>query len=129
MQRVKKAAATIARRRRAGERLVNRPTNDCHKRCMKCLLGELELERGTEDFLQGLQERRVLRIPTVGSIHWGWQSSVRGHSPGSSGQTEPLCDLSADRGADGAGDGLGEALDVGVMFGFDHDAGELLSTG
>lgn len=32
----------------------------------------------------------------------------------------------ADGGAEGVGEGLAEALDVGVVFGFDHDAGELL---
>ena len=37
--------------------------------------------------------------------------------------------LSADGGAKGVGEGLGEALDVGVVFGFDHDAGELLRAG
>ena len=35
----------------------------------------------------------------------------------------------ADGGAEGVGEGLAEALDVGVMLGFDHDAGELLSAG
>jgi hypothetical protein len=37
--------------------------------------------------------------------------------------------LSADGGADGAGDRLGEAFYVGMMFGFDHDAGELFCAG
>jgi hypothetical protein len=37
--------------------------------------------------------------------------------------------LSADGGAEGVGQGLAEALDVGVVFGFDHDAGELLRAG
>ncbi len=35
----------------------------------------------------------------------------------------------ADGGTEGAGEGLGEALDVGVAFGFDHDAGELFGAG
>src|SRR5258708_21765830 len=35
----------------------------------------------------------------------------------------------ADGGAEGGGDGVGEALDVGIVFGFDHDAGELLGAG
>src|SRR5258707_380429 len=35
----------------------------------------------------------------------------------------------ADGGAEGVGEGLAEALDVGVVFGLDHDAGELLSAG
>jgi len=35
----------------------------------------------------------------------------------------------ADGGAEGVGQGLGETLDVGVVFGFDHDAGELLGAG
>jgi len=37
--------------------------------------------------------------------------------------------LSADGGAKGVGEGLAEALDVGFVFGFDHDAGELLGAG
>src|SRR6266481_7775845 len=37
--------------------------------------------------------------------------------------------LSADGGAEGVGKGLAEALDVGVVFGFDHDACELLGAG
>ncbi len=37
--------------------------------------------------------------------------------------------LRADRGAEGAGEGLAEALDVGVVFGFDHDAGKLFRAG
>jgi len=35
----------------------------------------------------------------------------------------------ADGGAKGVRQGLAEALDVGVVFGFDHDAGELLRAG
>ncbi len=35
----------------------------------------------------------------------------------------------ADGGAESVGEGLAEALDVGVVFGFDHDAGELLRAG
>src|SRR5882724_5003366 len=35
----------------------------------------------------------------------------------------------ADGGAEGGGDGAGEALDVGIVLGFDHDAGELLGAG
>src|SRR5882762_503516 len=37
--------------------------------------------------------------------------------------------LRADGGALGVGEGLGEALDVGFVFGFDHDAGALLGAG
>ena len=37
--------------------------------------------------------------------------------------------LGADGGTEGGGDGLGEALDVGIVFGFDHDAGELFGAG
>ena len=37
--------------------------------------------------------------------------------------------LSANRGTDGLGQGLAEALDVGFVFGFYHDAGELLGSG
>ena len=37
--------------------------------------------------------------------------------------------LGADGGAKGVGERLGETLDVGVVFGFDHDAGELLGAG
>src|SRR5260370_37432162 len=39
-----------------------------------------------------------------------------------------LCrpNLRADGGAEGVGEGLGEAVDIGFVFGFDHDAGELL---
>jgi len=36
---------------------------------------------------------------------------------------------SADGGAEGVGQGLREALDVGVVFSFNHDAGKLLSAG
>ncbi len=36
---------------------------------------------------------------------------------------------SADGGAECVGEGLAEALDVGVVFGLDHDAGELLRAG
>ena len=36
---------------------------------------------------------------------------------------------SADGRAEGVGEGLAEALDVGFVFGFDHDAGELLGAG
>jgi hypothetical protein len=36
---------------------------------------------------------------------------------------------SADRGAECVGQGLAEALDVGVVFGFDHYAGKLLRAG
>ena len=35
----------------------------------------------------------------------------------------------ADGGAEGVGEGLAEAVDVGFVFGFDHDAGELLRAG
>lgn len=35
----------------------------------------------------------------------------------------------ADGGAEGVGQGLAEALDVGVVFGFDHDTGQLLCAG
>ena len=35
----------------------------------------------------------------------------------------------ADGGAEGVGQGLGEALDVGVVFSLNHDAGELLGAG
>ena len=35
----------------------------------------------------------------------------------------------ADGGAQGVGEGLAEALNVGVLLGFDHDAGELLGAG
>ena len=35
----------------------------------------------------------------------------------------------ADGGAEGGGDGMGEALDVGIVFGFDHYASELLGAG
>src|SRR6267142_3205878 len=38
-------------------------------------------------------------------------------------------ELGADGGAEGVGEGLAEALDVGVVLGFDHDAGELLGAG
>jgi hypothetical protein len=31
--------------------------------------------------------------------------------------------LGADGGAEGIGQGLAEAVDVGLVFGFDHDAG------
>jgi len=37
--------------------------------------------------------------------------------------------LRADGGAHGVGQGLAEVLDVGVVFGFDHDAGELFRAG
>src|SRR6266478_3458958 len=37
--------------------------------------------------------------------------------------------LGADGGAEGVGQGLAETLDVGVVLGFDHDAGELLGAG
>src|SRR6266480_3222247 len=37
--------------------------------------------------------------------------------------------LRADGRAEGVGQGLAEALDVGIVFGFDHDAGELLGAG
>jgi hypothetical protein len=37
--------------------------------------------------------------------------------------------LRTDGGAEGVGEGLAEALDVGFVFGFDHDAGELLGAG
>src|SRR5712691_2938062 len=35
----------------------------------------------------------------------------------------------ADGGAEGVGERLAEALDIGFVFGFDHDASELLGTG
>ena len=35
----------------------------------------------------------------------------------------------ADGRAQGVGQGLAEAFDVGVVFGFDHDAGQLLCSG
>jgi hypothetical protein len=35
----------------------------------------------------------------------------------------------ADGGAEGVGEGLAEAVDVGFVFSFDHDAGELLGAG
>src|SRR5437764_7417776 len=35
----------------------------------------------------------------------------------------------ADGGAEGVGEGLAEALDIGFVFGLDHDAGELLGAG
>jgi hypothetical protein len=37
--------------------------------------------------------------------------------------------LGADGGAQGVGQGLREALDVSIVFGFDHDAGELFGAG
>src|SRR5258708_2091567 len=37
--------------------------------------------------------------------------------------------LSADGGAQSVGEGLAEALDIGFVFGFDHDASELLGAG
>jgi len=37
--------------------------------------------------------------------------------------------LGADGGTEGVGEGLAEALDVGFVFGFDHDTGELLGAG
>ena len=37
--------------------------------------------------------------------------------------------LATDRGAEGVGERLAKALDVGVVFGFDHDASELLGAG
>src|SRR5260370_16957309 len=37
--------------------------------------------------------------------------------------------LSGDGGAEGVGERLAEALDIGFVFGLDHDARELLGTG
>src|SRR5260370_11724744 len=37
--------------------------------------------------------------------------------------------LHADGGAQGAGDGFAETLDIGFLFGLDHNAGELLGSG
>src|SRR6516164_8209101 len=42
---------------------------------------------------------------------------------------ESKASLSADRGAEGVSEGLAEALDVGFVFCFHHDAGQLLGSG
>ncbi len=44
-------------------------------------------------------------------------------------QVDRLHLLRTDGGAQGAGEGLAEALDIGFLFGLDHDAGELLGAG
>jgi len=54
-----------------------------------------------------------------------------GHLRGSRSEDEeaPSEGSSADGGAEGVSEGLAEALNVGFVFGFDHDPGELLGAG
>ena len=59
-----------------------------------------------------LRRERVSEVPTGIGMNCGAPKALR-----------------ADGGAEGVGEGLAEALDVGFVFGFDHDAGELLGAG
>ena len=70
--------------------------------------------------MKGCLEEEIYEIPhTQGDAPTFFGRRNEGKEP----------DLDADGGANGVGEGLAEAMDVGVVLGFDHDAGELLGTG
>src|SRR6266576_1984583 len=93
------------KRRRAGNNSRKRTRMDRRRSSIGMPPGTSHLERGGREFLQCIAPRKRVRYR--------------------SGEAK----LSADGGAQGVGEGLAEALDVGIVFGFDHNAGELLGAG
>jgi len=58
-----------------------------------------------------------------------WEITVPLHCCDMRFSAGPIERLGADGVAEGVGYGLGEALNIGIVFGFDHDASEGLSAG
>src|SRR5712691_5224325 len=77
--------------------------------------GMSRLERGGCDFLQGFQVK--------------WRSLQARNPTKMMGASLCRPDLCPDGGAEGVGERLAEAVDIVLVFGFDHDAGKLLGAG